>query len=239
MPLILSIETATDICSVALTEGTVLLNSISLTEKNVHSARLALLIQELVSGSNKQMNDLNAIAISKGPGSFTGLRIGVSVGKGIAYGLEIPIIGISTLESIAFGASLLQGNTSFVWCPVIDARNQEVYYALYDSEIMEVQAADAGLIDHNSFSDLGIKDKIRFIGPAVDSETIPRLISSKEDCIYGIKPDAVNIAHLAYKRFMANEFEDITFFEPFYLRDFKAKNLSTRIKKVLNYRNNQ
>ena len=239
MTAILSIETATDICSVALSENDNIIDSISIAEKNVHSARLASMVKELMASSGKSFSGLNAIAVSKGPGSFTGLRIGVSVAKGIAYGLDIPVIGINTLESLAFGASQQDKSLDIIWCPVIDARNSEVYFALYDSSLKEILAADAGLIDENSFESYKSSGSIRFIGPAVDSNTMPKQLSSNDRCLFGIRPDAKYIANLAYRKYKALEFEDITFFEPFYLRDFKAKNLSTRIKKVLNYGINQ
>jgi tRNA threonylcarbamoyladenosine biosynthesis protein TsaB len=239
MTLILSIETATDVCSVALSNKESIVDSISITEKNVHSEKLAMMIQQMMERNGKSFNNLHAIAVSKGPGSFTGLRIGTSIGKGLAYGLDIPIIGINTLESIAFKASQQDKREDIVWCPVIDARNNEMYFALYDQYLTEILPADAGLINENSFSDIENNDKIRFIGPAVDSDTITKLLPAKADFLYNIKPDATNIAILAYQKYLENNFEDITFFEPFYLRDFKARNLSTRIKNVLNSDNNQ
>ena len=147
MTLILSIETATDVCSVAISENESIIDSISINERNVHSARLA------------SFSDLSAIAMSKGPGSFTGLRIGVSIGKGIAYGLDIPIIGINTLESIAYRASQTDKSAGIIWCPVIDARNNEVYFALYDQELNEILTADAGLINENSFTNFEVRER--------------------------------------------------------------------------------
>jgi len=238
MALILSIETATDVCSVALSENEVIIDSISLNEKNVHSAKLAKLIEHIINSGGNSFTDLNAIAMSKGPGSFTGLRIGISIGKGLAYGLDIPIIGINTLESIAFGASQKDNDAGIIWCPVIDARNNEVYFALYDHEMNEILASDAGLINENSFMPFESKGKIRYVGPAVDSGTIHKLLSPKEELTYNIRPDAENIAQLAYKKYLAQKFDDITYFEPFYLRDFIAKNISSRIKNVLNPGNN-
>ena len=234
MTLILAIETATDVCSVALSENVDIIDSISINERNIHSARLAILIQQMMSRNGKSFNTLDAIGLSKGPGSFTGLRIGVSIGKGIAYGLDIPIIGINTLESIAFGASQTNSSEGIIWCPVIDARNNEAYYALYDQKLNEIKQADAGLIDKNSFTAFESKGIIYFVGPAVDSNTIPKYLALNKNYISHIEPDAINIAKLAYKKYQVQEFEDITFFEPFYLRDFKAKNLSSRINKVLN-----
>ena len=233
MTLILSIETATDVCSIALSDEETIIDSISINEKNVHSARLALMIRQMMTKNRKSFGELNAIAVSKGPGSFTGLRIGISIGKGLAYGLDIPIIGINTLESIAYRASQLDNHAGIIWCPVIDARNNEVYYALYDQEINEIHAAEAGLINDSSFAAFESQGKIRYAGPAVDSLTIPKLLSSKADFLFHIRPDAENIAKLAYKKYKVLKFEDITFFEPFYLRDFKVKFPSTRINKVL------
>lgn len=239
MALILSIETATDVCSVAISDKETIINSISINERNVHSARLALLIKQMMTGSGKLFENLNAIAVSKGPGSFTGLRIGVSIAKGLAYGLDIPIIGINTLESIAYRATQQYSQTGIIWCPVIDARNNEAYFALYDHKLNEILAPDAGLIDDNSFTEFENQGSLKFIGPAVDSETLPKLLSSKADFIYYILPDAENIAKLAYIKYQEQKFDDITFFEPFYLRDFKVKNLSTKINKVLYSGNNK
>ena len=234
MALILSIETATDVCSVAISDQETILNSISINERNVHSAKLAVLIKQMMAGCGKLFTDLDAIAVSKGPGSFTGLRIGVSIAKGLAFGLDLPIIGINTLESIAYQASEKDQQKDVIWCPVIDARNNEVYFALYNQMMIEIQAADAGLINEANFLAFEPHEKIRYVGPAIDSGTIPKLLSSKADFLYNISPDAKSIAMLAYKKYLAQDFEDLSFFEPFYLRDFKAKNLSTRINKVLN-----
>jgi tRNA threonylcarbamoyladenosine biosynthesis protein TsaB len=238
MTLILSIETATDVCSVALSENETIIDSKSISEKNVHSAKLAKLIEKLMTSGKKSYADLNAIAMSMGPGSFTGLRIGVSIGKGLAYGLDIPIIGINTLESIAYSASQLDSRPGILWCPVIDARNNEAYYALYDQELNEILPADAGLLNDETFTSQKLTGRIIFVGPAVDSGTIPQILSSETDFAFNIKPDAVSIAKLAYRKYQSQQFEDITFFEPFYLRDFIAKNISSRIKNVLNPENN-
>ena len=233
MALILSIETATDVCSVALSDDQTIIDSISINEKNVHSAKLAKLIEQIVTMCGKTFNDLNAIAVSKGPGSFTGLRIGISIGKGLAYGLDIPIIGINTLESIAYKASQQNNHPDVIWCPVIDARNNEVYYALYDQELKEILPANAGLLHADTFTQQQIKGEIRYTGPAVESGTIPKLLLSESACIFDIKINAASIAQLAFKKYIAQDFENITFFEPFYLRDFVARNISSRIKNVL------
>lgn len=238
MALILSIETATDVCSVALSDNETIIDSININEKNVHSARLAKLIEQIIISNKKSFADLNAISMSKGPGSFTGLRIGISMGKGLAYGLNIPIIGINTLESIAYRASQHDNRKGIIWCPVIDARNNEAYYALYDQDLTEILPADAGLLNDDTFSSLNLKGNIRYIGPAVDSGTLSKILSSDAEFTYNIRPDAESIAQLAYKKYQALQFEDITFFEPFYLRDFIAKNISSRIKNVLNPENN-
>jgi tRNA threonylcarbamoyladenosine biosynthesis protein TsaB len=237
MALILSVETATDVCSVALSDCENILGSASINERNVHSAKLANLIKQIINASGKDFADLDAIAVSKGPGSFTGLRIGVSIGKGLAYGLDIPIIGINTLESIANKALLPYTTAEILWCPVIDARNNEVYYALYDRNLNEFFPANAGLLSKESFVSAGINNRIIYVGPAVDSGTLPALLPSDTEFCYNIKPDAESIAGLAYKKFQYGDFEDVSFFEPFYLKDFIAKNISSRIKNVLHPEN--
>jgi tRNA threonylcarbamoyladenosine biosynthesis protein TsaB len=231
MSLILCLETATKACSVSLGQnGNVLALKESLDERYSHSENLTLYIEEVCSEgvhSDKQANvrlqDVDAIAVSKGPGSFTGLRIGVSTAKGLCYALDKPLIAINTLEAMAAGAiqKILTPKSLIptLFCPMIDARRMEVYCAVYDEHLNEIKKTSAEIIEVGSFSDLLTKNKIYFFG---DGAAKCRSKISHPNAVFvdGINPSAKCMISLAEKKFSEKKFEDVAYFEPFYLKDF-------------------
>ncbi len=227
--LILLLETATPNCSVALAENGIVLAFKELNEQNVHASHITLFIDEVMKGAGKKYSELNAIAISKGPGSYTGLRIGVSTAKGLCFALDVPLIAINTLEAMAEGARSMSKNQDkeFVFCPMIDARRMEVYTAQYDSALNEIQPVRAQIIDQTSFADLLNSESVVFFGSG--SEKCKPLYSSHENAIFlDLENSAGFMASAANEKFKSENFEDLAYFEPFYLKDFVTTAPSAR-----------
>jgi tRNA threonylcarbamoyladenosine biosynthesis protein TsaB len=231
MTYILHIESATKVCSVALSVDGQLLacreeNSVSYS----HSGLLTVFIEEVMHEANIPLSQLAAVAVSKGPGSYTGLRIGVSVAKGLCYGLDIPLIGISTLQAMAIHCrGILTQRTDIIspdalevlYCPMIDARRMEVYAGLFNHKIEPAQDIQALIIDPDSFSDILDEHKLLFFGDGAEK---CQNILTRNNAIYidGIRPSAKAMIPLATEKFNKSDFEDVAYFEPFYLKDFVA-----------------
>jgi tRNA threonylcarbamoyladenosine biosynthesis protein TsaB len=225
MGLILNIETSTDVCSVALSEGGIVKEKRELFQPNSHSTHLTILIQDLFGQENTpEMKDLDAVAVSAGPGSYTGLRIGTSVAKGICFALDIPLIAVDTLRIITVGAlKTLSGEDkdNSLFAPMIDARRMEVYTALHTSSLEVVEETNALIVDENSF-DQKLKDnKIFFFGNGASK---CKEVITHPDAVFidDIVPLAANMASLSEKAFSENNFVDVAYFEPFYLKSFVA-----------------
>lgn len=218
MALILNLETATKNCSVSLSENGKI---ISIKELNTggfsHAEKLHPFIEEVLAKSNYALSDLDAVSISKGPGSYTGLRIGVSSAKGICYGNDIPLISISTLESMA---SSQKGKSQFI-LPLLDARRMEVYASVFNSEGLEIRETRAEIIDETSFSEFLEKGKVLFFGDGAEK---CKSIIPHENAIYldDFHPSAEDMGEIAENMFVNKQFEDVAYFEPFYLKDFVA-----------------
>ena len=229
MSLILQIETATQTCSVALALNGTVLNAIEKTDRNIHASNITLFIEEVLRQSDKALADLDAVAVSMGPGSYTGLRIGVSTAKGLCYALDKPLIAINTLEAMANGFKnkcfSVQPNTLF--CPMIDARRMEVYCQILDADLKTVSPTEAKIIDENSFVGLLSNNIIYFFGDGAakcaDTLGLNRNARMMDDYCNTAK----DLSLLALEKFKNQEFEDVAYFEPFYLKDFVAT-----IKKV-------
>lgn len=219
MATILQIETATPVCSVALAVNG---KTIALKEEkapNIHAASLTLFIEEVMDLAGLVYADLDAIAVSKGPGSYTGLRIGVSTAKGLCFALDKPLIAINTLKMMADGYLAAQPNFGGLICPMIDARRMEVFTAMFDHHLVEVEYTHAKIIDENSFS-MQLQDNfIAFIGDG--AEKCKAAIGNANAHFYHENfNSATNMSKLAYRAFENHDFEDVAYFEPFYLKDF-------------------
>ena len=216
---ILNIETSTKACSVALhNNGELIVCREDVTTNFSHSEKLLKFISKLFSDARLSLSDLDAIAVSMGPGSYTGLRIGVSTAKGLCYGLDIPLISISTLKAMSFGMAL--EIKADLYCPMIDARRMEVYSAFFDINNTEVRKIQADIIDENSYKK-ELEKKVVFFGDG--SEKIKEKIKHKNAMfISNIHPSAKNMGPLSYQKFTKSLFEDLAYFEPFYLKDFVA-----------------
>lgn len=215
---ILHIDSTTKICSVAVSNKDKLVELTEIdSDKLVHSEKLHLFIETCLKSAGIQISDLSAINVSKGPGSYTGLRIGVSAAKGLAYGLDIPLLSVDTLEAMANSVSTTVENDA-VLIPMIDARRMEVFCSIHQSDRC-LKTVEAKVLDDTSFSTF--KDqKVYYFGDGA-SKAIETLNSSFK-FIDGIKTSAANLVSLAWKKFENNQFEDVAYFEPFYLKDFIA-----------------
>ena len=216
---ILNIETSTKACSVAIHKnGNLIALKECVTENFSHSEKLLVFVEELIGNSQLKLVDISAIAVSMGPGSYTGLRIGVATAKGLCYGLNIPLISISTLKSMSLGMSLKIKADLF--CPMIDARRMEVYSAFFDINNIRKRGIQADILDSNSYKN-ELKEKVIFFGDG--SDKAKEVIKNRNAIfIADFHPSANFIGMLSYQKFLNSDFEDLAYFEPFYLKDFVA-----------------
>tara|TARA_B100000900_G_scaffold305249_1_gene263907 strand:+ start:7099 stop:7770 length:672 start_codon:yes stop_codon:yes gene_type:complete len=219
MALILCLETATKSCSVALAkDGDLLHFKEEVSEKYSHSEQLTPFIESLLQEQGIVLADLDAIAVSKGPGSYTGLRIGVSTAKGLCYSLEKPLIGISTLEAMASGMKKKYPNK--VYCPMIDARRMEVYTAFFQAE-KQLTDIEAHIVETDSFSKMLLKYEVLFFGDGAD-KCQGLITNANATFITDIYPSAKDMVAVAENAFVQQQFENVAYFEPYYLKDFIA-----------------
>jgi len=227
MALILNIETATEVCSVALATDGKLIDYLENTEGKSHAALLTVFIEELLKKNKVSPKQLDAIAVSSGPGSYTGLRIGVSVTKGLCYGTSKPLIAVSTLQSMAIGfihqlAAEQKSEFSNTWfCPMIDARRLEVYTALFDGKGEFQSEISAKIIDEASFGAIIREKKVVFFGNGSDK---CKDIIKHPNAIFqsGFCASAKDMIGLSVQEFRRKNFKDVAYFEPYYLKDFVA-----------------
>ena len=219
--LILLIETATSSCSVALCENGNVQAVKELNERNIHASHITLFIDEVMKKAGKKYSDLHAVAISKGPGSYTGLRIGVSTAKGLCYALDIPLIGIDTLQAMAFG--LLQQTEisgADLLVPMIDARRMEVYTSIFQTDLKVIEPVNAKIIDSVSFDAYEGKDLILFGDGAYKFRD---LFSDRHNIKFiDFENSASHLSRQASQKLIRGEIENLAYFEPFYLKDFLA-----------------
>ncbi|WP_298138498.1 tRNA (adenosine(37)-N6)-threonylcarbamoyltransferase complex dimerization subunit type 1 TsaB [Flavobacterium sp.] len=215
MSYILNIETATKNCSVSIAKNgeTILCKQIA-EQGYSHAEKLHVFIEELLSETKISSKDLIAVAVSQGPGSYTGLRIGVSAAKGLCYALEIPLISVDTLSVLANQVNYSDG----LIVPMIDARRMEVYSAIFNSKKEKIREVQAEILTEESFSNLS--EKIYFIGDSNEkAKTI--LCSSNfqflDEIVY---PSANEMSAISFNKYQKNQFEDVAYFEPYYLKDF-------------------
>ena len=218
--IILHIETSTNICSIAVSENGQCLFSKSDSEGMNHAALLSVFIAEAMEFLNSASKKLDAIAVSSGPGSYTGLRIGVSTAKGLCYGLDIPLIAVSTLEILTANALQVAETTDdTLFCPMIDARRMEVYAAFYNQEGIIQREISADIIEENSYSEILENHSVYFFGNGAE-KCKTTLTHPNARFIDGMYPLAENMILLAEKAYNEKKFVDVAYFEPFYLKEF-------------------
>jgi tRNA threonylcarbamoyladenosine biosynthesis protein TsaB len=220
--IILHIETSTNICSVAVSENSKCLFSKSNADGMNHAALLSVFIAEAFEVLKLANKKLDAVAVSSGPGSYTGLRIGVSTAKGLCYGLDIPLIGVSTLEVITSEAlKCVKDGENALFCPMIDARRMEVYAAFYDASGVIKREIDADIITSDSYAEILVNQQVYFFGNGAEKCKLT-LTHSNARFIENIFPLAENMIPFAEKAFAEKNFVDTAYFEPFYLKEFQT-----------------
>jgi len=226
-PTLLFLETATETCSVALSKANQIITSVNLDKGNSHTEHLFPFIEQILTQSNCNISELNGVVLSIGPGSYTGLRIGASAAKGICYALNIPLIGISTLQSIVFGAISKQKEgqkaevQKVLYCPMIDARRMEVFTALFDENGTAITEAEAKIVDEHFFASELENHIIYFCGNGMPK--CQPVLQYKNARFIDAPLVADNMLLPALVKYENKEFEDVAYFEPFYLKEYLAK----------------
>jgi tRNA threonylcarbamoyladenosine biosynthesis protein TsaB len=233
---ILCLDTATSVCSVSLSESGRLISIRESSDKNLHASRLTLFIEEVFKTAPFALNALDAIAVSMGPGSYTGLRIGVAAAKGLCYALDKPLIAVPTLKAMALGMKTLltppspatpshppvEGARGWGFCPMIDARRMEVFCEIFDRDLSTIRTASAEVIDGDSFAALLEEMPLYFAGEG--AEKCREVLGGNRNAIFpeGFRHSSRFMIPLAEEQFGAGHFENLAYFEPFYLKDFIA-----------------
>jgi tRNA threonylcarbamoyladenosine biosynthesis protein TsaB len=216
LALILNIETASKNCSVSISKNGIIIALKEINEGGyTHAENLHPFIEEVLKISNLNINNIDAVAVSKGPGSYTGLRIGVSAAKGICFAIDKPLISVGTLKVLA---SQLNIDNGFI-IPMLDARRLEVYSSIFDNQHREIRKTEAEILNENSFKNYLISEKVYFLGDGV--EKFKSMMSHFNAIFIDNKfPSANEMGILSEEKFQKNDFENVAYFEPFYLKDF-------------------
>lgn len=223
--MILCLETATSVCSVAINSACCTLAMRESEGQNVHSEKITKFIKEQMDEVGISYNELDAVAVSKGPGSYTGLRIGVSTAKGICYAADLPLMAIDTLEAMAYGMKEKLGSQLMpddLLVPMIDARRMEVYASVFDAELRRINDTTAMVVNENTFDDLSGNHRLWLFGDGAPK--LSKLFENQTNInvISGFRPCAAYMKVLAEQALKAQDFVDVAYFEPFYLKDFIA-----------------
>lgn len=223
MSTILHIETSTDVCSVAVSEDSqVIFHQEDHSGPN-HAERLGTMVDEALSFTDNHAIPFDAVAVSCGPGSYTGLRIGVSMAKGICYGRDLKLIAVPTLELLCVPILLREiPEEDALLCPMLDARRMEVYAGIYDCGLRTVREIRADIVDENTYKEYLDKHPVYFFGNGA-KKCISTINHPNAHLIDGIEPLAKWMQPLAEKRYLNEQFEDVAYFVPYYLKDFVAK----------------
>jgi tRNA threonylcarbamoyladenosine biosynthesis protein TsaB len=228
MAIILSLETSTDVCSVALHDNGTLLAGTEIHEPQSHAAQLPTLILSVLKTAGLDLGHVQAVAVTNGPGSYTGLRIGTSTAKGLCYALDIPLIALGSLELLAFQATKHSTQADDLLCPMIDARRMEVYCLVADKDLRVVQPVSAMVIEEHSFAELLEGNRMLFFGNGAEK---CRTVLHHPNAIFldNIFPLAASLGIMAEEKYNQSVFEDLVKFKPFYLKEFVAKRAETGV----------
>ena len=220
--LLLSLETSSPVCSVALhrlADGSLVGQSELRLDKS-HSTHLTVLLEQLLANTGHQLADLAVVAVSDGPGSYTGLRIGAAAAKGLCFALDIPLVAVSTLKALA--AQVAAGTTrpeNFLFCSMLDARRQEVYAAIYAHDGQEVLAPTPLILDANTLAEQLARHPMLFFGNGAAKFQAVLGESAQAGFLAGIEPSAISVGQLGVAAFHRQEFQDVAYYEPFYLKE--------------------
>jgi tRNA threonylcarbamoyladenosine biosynthesis protein TsaB len=218
---ILALDTSSKICSVSLNINGIAIATFESAVSNMASEHLDRFVNQIINDHQLDLKQINAVAIAKGPGSYTGLRISASYAKGLCYSLQIPLIAINTLEGMANQIYSALLDDDWLICPMLDARRMEVYTAMYDSRYTCVKDTEAVILDDIFFE--SIKQKTILIGDGANKAKLFIKNFNQFKVIDSIYPSAKQIGYLAYNRFLEKKFESIAYFEPLYLKEFLIK----------------
>ncbi|MBW3470147.1 tRNA (adenosine(37)-N6)-threonylcarbamoyltransferase complex dimerization subunit type 1 TsaB [Arthrospiribacter ruber] len=220
MAIILSIETATSVCSVALHENDRLLALSEISSPNSHGKMIMPMIDEIFDIAKIDKREIDAVAVSSGPGSYTGLRIGVSTAKGFVFALGVPLIEVNTLEGLAQQVTECDIRQGSVIIPLLDARRMEVYCSVYSYDLKELSPTEALDIDQATFSNWLEKGEVIFVGDG--SDKLRQVLNHSNAFFPGFVNTAKSIGKIAFRKFNQKEFVDLAYFEPNYLKEFIA-----------------
>ncbi len=229
MALLLSLETSTQSCSVALHKDGKLLAERETKIPRSAAAQIAVMIQEVIQQANHKPSELNGVVVASGPGSYTGLRIGVATAKGLCYALNIPLISVNTLHLLASqGKDIFRtqersfDQDKILFCPMLDARRMEVYCMLTDFNLKELEPIQARIIDEQSFGEYLEQQVIYFLGEGAQKcKEIIRQNNAR--FLPDVIPQARRLGEMGHAKWQQSLFEDVVTFEPFYLKDFFVK----------------
>ena len=227
MATILCLETATETCSVALFVDTKVIALYETTGQKVHAVQLNNFIAKVLELSGKSFKDLDAVAVSKGPGSYTGLRIGVASAKGICFGLDIPLIAVNTLQAMT--ANFLRLNPEIknksrqYFIPMIDARRDEVYTAMLDLELNFINETQSKILESNSFKGFEFGTDLHFFGSGAAKASEILLHEDRFFFYENLDASAAGLSEIVSEKYENSLFEDVAYFEPYYLKEFFAK----------------
>lgn len=222
---ILQIETATPVCAVAISKNGVTVAQVEAHEPNLHASHLTLFIEQVVTNAAITLSDINAVAVSMGPGSYTGLRIGASTAKGLCYAMDIPLIAVNTLQAMVHGFGMqvpLSNIAGHTLVPMVDARRMEVYMATYNTQLECLTATEARIIDADTFFDDSKNTNYVLFGTGADKLEAFFENAATIQVAVGFRNAASFFSKLAFEKFEQQEFEDVVYFEPYYLKDFIA-----------------
>lgn len=223
--MILCLETATPTCSVAITDGVATLAHRECNGQNAHSEKITIFIKEVMDEVGIGYDKLDAVAVSKGPGSYTGLRIGVSTAKGVCYAAGLPLMAVDTLQAMAYGMRQRLGDQvqpGDLFVPMIDARRMEVYCAVFDAEMNRVKDTEALVVDEHSFDDIVSEHRLWLFGDGAPKLHALFDLVKSINIVDDFAPSTSYMASLANQALKAKDFVDVAYFEPFYLKDFVA-----------------
>ena len=230
-PIILNIDTAQEEAIISLSEGYKILDYFVSKEQKNHASVLHPAIREMLNTSSLQPGDLQAIAVTAGPGSYTGLRVGIGAGKGLGYALNIPVIPIGTLELMAMNAILAEGSRDFFYCPMIDARRMEIYTALYDNELNEIQSPHALIINESTFQNEIKTGKMIFFGSG--SVKFKLIGENQQGKFVDLQVSPKTMAQLSSQKFDKSMYVSALDLTPLYIKDFFTINPTVKPHRLI------
>jgi tRNA threonylcarbamoyladenosine biosynthesis protein TsaB len=221
MSLIVSLETSVKVCSAAIHDSGQLVASSEVHIEYSHASKLAVLVHEVSRSANIQLSQLSAVAVTSGPGSYTGLRIGTSTAKGMCFSLDIPLISVGTLDLLAYQMSHRNSQKVYL-CPMLDARRMEVYCQVFNPSLETIQSTEAKVIDESSFQEVLDKNQVIFFGDGA-MKCKEKITHQNAHFVEGVYPSASHLGSMAFQKFAKGQFEDLLNFEPHYLKEFMIK----------------